>query len=401
MRAKHAILTGLFAVSIVAGANGATLKSNKGPAEIPPASYSGSQYVDSRGCVFIRTGYAGSVNWVPRVARSRTVMCGMTPTAVAGATRPSASQPETVTANAETSTTFQNVQPQPTHRAASVNWQEFWFGKPRAVRATVQAAPVAIAAAPVVVQQPAQMQVASVETYRQPEGYYAIRRGPQAVHPSFYAQQNTGARATFQVQTTRAAVVVPEGYKSLISVNSQPAMRGHGTAQGEAAMYLIWTQTTPRRLIDVTTGRDVTAQYPNIVYPYTSLSTRSYVSANAGYSTTRTTTRVITDEASPVNMKRIKKIEDTSAAYEVEVPSPVVATGGTFVQVATFGVPANAQRTMARFNQSGLPSGARSFRRGGKDYQIVVLGPFQDQASVNQALAAARSAGFSDAFLTR
>lgn len=56
------------------------LRNSTGPAEFPPTTYSGKQYVDSKGCVFIRAGIDGAVTWVPRVSRSRDLLCGFQPT---------------------------------------------------------------------------------------------------------------------------------------------------------------------------------------------------------------------------------------------------------------------------------------------------------------------------------
>ena len=49
------------------------------PAELPPTGYAGQQYVDSKGCMFVRAGTAAEVLWVPRVARDGTPFCGNPP----------------------------------------------------------------------------------------------------------------------------------------------------------------------------------------------------------------------------------------------------------------------------------------------------------------------------------
>ncbi|GLQ34628.1 hypothetical protein GCM10007939_09110 [Amylibacter marinus] len=58
------------------------LKGIQNPANLPPAGFNGQQYVDNNGCVFVRAGRLGVVNWVPRVDVSRRHICSddLTPT---------------------------------------------------------------------------------------------------------------------------------------------------------------------------------------------------------------------------------------------------------------------------------------------------------------------------------
>lgn len=50
------------------------------PAELPPVSFDGREFVDSRGCVFLRSTFGGEVTWVPRFGPDRQPVCGATPT---------------------------------------------------------------------------------------------------------------------------------------------------------------------------------------------------------------------------------------------------------------------------------------------------------------------------------
>lgn len=71
-------------VALVAQGGWAQGLRDMAPAEVPPEGYAGAQYVDSRGCVFVRAGMSGMTNWVPRVSRSRRPICGFQPTDVSG-----------------------------------------------------------------------------------------------------------------------------------------------------------------------------------------------------------------------------------------------------------------------------------------------------------------------------
>ncbi len=54
MRAVNAILTGITILSLAVPAEARSLRHSTGPAEVPPATYKGTIYVDSRGCAYVR-----------------------------------------------------------------------------------------------------------------------------------------------------------------------------------------------------------------------------------------------------------------------------------------------------------------------------------------------------------
>ena len=196
---------------------------------------------------------------------------------------------------------------------------------------------------------------------KSPHSYVSERpRRAQAVPAA--GRSTGGATAT-------ASAPVPAGYRAAFDDDRLNPNRGPRTAQGTAQMALVWTNTVPRRLVDRTTGRDVTARYPQYRYPRV-----------PGQGET---------------------VSTMSAPTRASVPAASGAATHRFVQAASFGDPANAQRTAQRLAGLGLPVRMGKISRGGKELKVVLAGPFTRQADLKSALGKVRGAGFGDAFYVK
>lgn len=374
-------------LAVVAGlsvANAQSAGDFGGPRELPPASFTGQQYVDSRGCVFLRAGLSGRTNWVPRVSRNRAPLCGYPPTfgnnqvaivEPAPSTIPVPAAPVVVPAPVQTAT---NAVPPAARTMAA----------PVVVPAPVRAVPV-----PQTRPQP-QRQIAErvattvgtgrigcytdapvAERFRlqnggsivlctRGDGDVAHARAPRvlagvaAIAPSGYLEgpdpaAHVGVRQVQRKAAVAEPHVIPKGYRAAFTDDRLNPNRAKGTQQGWAQQDQIWTREVPARLVaDATRAK-----------------------------------------GEPV---ATRKVYASSKAQPAPPPS---VSGRSYVQVGTFGQVSNADGASSRLARLGLPVARSNISSKGKPMQIVFAGPFGSQAEAQAALTAARRAGFGDAFI--
>ncbi|MGH1444416.1 MAG: SPOR domain-containing protein [Cognatishimia sp.] len=412
------LFTRTLAIALVASviglqaADARSLRNDGTPAEFPPASFKGKQYVDSQGCVFIRAGVDGSVTWVPRVARDRKMICGF---------QPSLKNPSATASAAPVSNKVVQIVPnaapvqtktKAAKKVATVSKKPAKVVQPARVAAPqkriVKTQPVVAApVAPKVTRKYSVKQVApnQVATSTQCAGISAqsqkylnhptanVRCGGQTMAPHFADAQGTPTTTithqptytapavkqrsvvrTKPVQVVTATQVPsntrvvprhvyekranaititkpPRGYKAAWQDDRLNRHRAEQTFDGMAQADAILTRGTPRRLKSVQAQEIVTAQ------------------------------RVKTVVASKGNSGQ-KRMH--------------VNTGG-YVQVATYRNSKDAQTVARRVKALGLPVRVGKVTKGGQTYRMVLAGPFASTAQAQSALNKARSAGYNNA----
>ncbi len=443
MKLTRVIAIGVIVSSLGIGAVTAqSISSNEIPAEFPPNDFKGKQFVDSRGCVYIRAGVDGATTWVPRVTRDRKVICGFKPTfskaqtttsaapkldknvvqiqpAAPEAGTPSvAAAPKAVTKAPATTTTKTTTR---TTTAPKQAKGAPLYTTPTAARpatttkktTTRTAAPAATVAAPKVIQ-PAPTTTTAPSTVRRTtkqapraagvvspcrEGVTTwkgspVRCGPQALSP---VTPGTG-RSTAQPPKMR--------FDQNSSLRRPPV--GTVVKVGEVDPDV---RVVPRHVYEANTHTQVVSVVPEgyrRAFDDGRLNERRAEMTLAGQAqmaqiwTTSVPGKLVetSENGDVVARAASTSVAPATVSTKSEPTTKSLRLAGTpYVQVGTYSDAAGAQAAAKQVKRLGLPVRIGKYERNGVTQRMVLAGPFSGADGANAALAKTQNAGFGGAFV--
>ncbi|MFZ7091879.1 SPOR domain-containing protein [Primorskyibacter sp. 2E233] len=397
------------------------------PANFPPESFTGKQFVDNNGCVFVRAGFDGNTTWVPRVTRQRKQICGQTPTfggTMARAPEPKSATPIVIaapdpapmpapapqpapkpgisvakptgnirvmqgTAGVLVTPAPQTAARQPVPEVRRVPASKPVMAQPPRMVRRVPAPPAAPKATARAMPVPnysgacidgARTQISNGQTV-------VVRCGAQAAPKVSVVRRGEGQnvdhskgwqgsalsgstrivpRHVYEQQQHSQVASVPKGYRPAWDDDRLNPLRAHQTVAGYMATQKVWTNTVPRQLAYNVRNHKIKA--PVIAYH-----------AKAKYS------------APVVSSKGNTPIVSTRSTPK--------AAAARYVEIGVFTSEAKAKAAASRLTAAGLPVRFGSYKKGGQSLRRVMVGPYATTAALGKALAATKSVGYVQAYL--
>lgn len=407
MARARIVLTAVLSAGI--WMQGALAHDSSGPAELPPDTFAGRQYIDSTGCAYVRGDDAAQGGWVARLSGDGAPLCGFVPTF-----------PDTVTSatpQVEEEAPVAPPGPAPAPRLGTTPRADASpFAAPESIDAPPAAPETRLGDAPALPTAPAavgQRQSDAPPASAQPD---LIAPGiPSDAPPAVVAAvppapvdalaSDDDAVTTVATPLPKVAPAAPRGHAKGSTPRRTPqGMTMQQACEGRSGIQPGLVSLRTGLPIDCGTGA-ATGTAPDLLTgarPTTMaaicadiLATgRRYIRAGTG-------TEVTCAPTVPDTKAQGQGQAQTAPSGHARTTQAAALTQHRFVQVGAFSNPANAKRSAQRLVALGLPTQQGRMQRDGKELRVVVAGPFDDTAALNAALATVRRGGFADAFTRR
>lgn len=344
---------------------GLALAQDLRPAEEPPADFFARQYIDSRGCVFLRDD-AGL--WAPRLARDGSATCGYPPTLSArgldGKPRLRALDPDAGRSHAElleealSQAVITNLRPgelasdpRPMETLPDRGGEPVSAGPAEALRAALSAAPAL-----------RQGMGGALQPNRRLCELLGYDGAPGAARLG--ADPSQGYCGSLNpADLSRLSFMRPAGDPTTGTAARVAPLPPAATAQA-ATVAGLGRQTVPG---PVPAAKPAAAA--RAIVPQDKPGTRPQPAGKSHGGAGAATSAVGT-----------------------------IPAGARYVQLGTFGNPDNAERAARRLAGLGYPVLRGRDRVNGREVQFIMAGPFDDREAIVRALDAIRRAGYRDAF---